>query len=245
MVNKILPFSYTRVLLEHWVVKVEDIPTSDAKKKQEADFIATFGTTRVLIEEKTKEDDPEYLAKRVSELEEAGIHMSTLPIVRNETISGNIIKTASNQLKSSSDIPHNFRFLWFTATGMHAEAKYEQFRATLYGYTNILEMNSDGYRRCYYFRYADFYRRVAVIDGAVAVHTDGRSIVARLCLNSFSPRYEDLKNSEILHHFGTAIEDPMELKSSGRAYILDSNLNRKDEEPLLAYLQSKYGTAPL
>ncbi len=244
MVHQTIPFSPTRILLEHWGVKVEDIPTSGAEKKKEADFLATFGTTRILIEEKTKEDDPEYLAKRASELEEAGIHIATLPIIRNETISG-IVRTASNQLKSSSAIPHNFRFLWFTATGIHAKGKYEQFMATLYGYTNILEMNSDVYRRCYYFRYADFYRRAAVIDGAVAAYTDGRSIVARLCLNSLSPRYEDLRNSEILNHFGTAVEDPMELESSGRAFILDSNLNRNNEEPLLSYLQSKYGTAPL
>ena len=55
-------FSHTRALLQHWGVRVDDIPTSDLEEKKEADFLATFGSTRVLIEEKTKEDDPGYLA---------------------------------------------------------------------------------------------------------------------------------------------------------------------------------------
>lgn len=57
-------FSYSKALLEHWGVSVEDIPTSDAEEKQEADFLATFDGTRVLIEEKTNEDDPDYLARK-------------------------------------------------------------------------------------------------------------------------------------------------------------------------------------
>jgi hypothetical protein len=56
------PFSYAKALLRHWSVSVDDIPTSDAEKKKEADFLATFDGARVLIEEKTKEDDPAYLA---------------------------------------------------------------------------------------------------------------------------------------------------------------------------------------
>jgi hypothetical protein len=47
--------SYARLLLEHWGIGVVDIPTSD---KEESDFLATFGPVKVLIEEKTKLDDP-------------------------------------------------------------------------------------------------------------------------------------------------------------------------------------------
>ena len=143
--------SYVRLLLESWGMKVEDIPTSDLQNKKEADFIVNFGGVRVLIEEKTKEDDPEYLIKRATELEKGGIHEVMVPIVRDETLSG-IIRNAARQLRSSSDKPHDFRLIWFTAAGENAQAKYEQFMATLYGKTNILEMNASGYRRCYYFR---------------------------------------------------------------------------------------------
>lgn len=123
-------FSYAKALLQHWGIDVEDIPTSDAEEKQEADFLASFGDIRVLIEEKTKEDDLTYLAKRAEELERGEIHAITLPISRNETLSG-LVRDASHQLRSSLNRPHDFRLMWFTATGVHAEGKYEQFMATL------------------------------------------------------------------------------------------------------------------
>lgn len=236
--------SYARSLLEHWGVVVEDIQTSDAEQKQAADFYARFGDINVLIEEKMKEDDSTYLAVRAAELETGEIHAATLPIVRNETLSG-IVRSASRQLLSSSTLPHDFRLMWFTATGVHARGKYEQFIATLYGGTNILEMSSSNYRRCYYFRNADFFRRASVIDGAVAAYTDSQTITARLCLNTLSPRYQALRQSAVARTFGAAVEDPIELEKSGTAFILDCDLNRNDEGKLLAYLQAKYITAPL
>lgn len=236
--------SYARLLLEYWGISVEDIPTSDRAQKQEADFIATFGTTRVLIEEKTKEDNAENKTARAQQLESGEIYAKTIPLVRNETLSG-IIRDAAKQLCSSSDKPHDFRLIWFTATGPYAEAKYEQFMATLYGRTNIFEMNSEGYRRCYFFRNSDFHRRASVVDGAIVAYTHGNSISAKLCLNPLSLRFSELRKSPIIEPFGTAIEDPIELESDGTAFILDTDLNRKNEGPLLAYLQEKYSTRPL
>jgi hypothetical protein len=239
-----LSFSYTRALLQHWGVRVDDIPTSDLEEKKEADFLAMFGSSSVLIEEKTKEDDPEYLAHRASELESGAVHGITIPIKRDETISG-IVRAASKQLKSSSNLPHDFRLMWFTATGVTARGKFEQFMATLYGRTNILEMNASGYRRCYFFRNADFFRRASVIDGAVAAHTDGTSISAKLCLNPLSPRYAQLKASEVLKPFNGAVEDPIEMEESESAFILDAAIDRKNETELLKFLQNKYQTGPL
>lgn len=237
-------FSFARALLEHWGVQFADIPTSDAEHKKEADFLATFDGVKVLIEEKTKEDDPEYLARRAADLDKGETHAASLPIRRDETLSG-LVRNASRQLKSSSDRPHDYRLMWFTATGVHAQGKYEQFMATLYGRTNILEMNATGYRRCYYFRTSDFYRRANVLDGAVAVYTDGRSISARLCLNSLSPRFEQLRNSPVVRPFGTAVEDPVRLEAEGTAFVLDCDLDRRKEGALLSYLQGKYKTGPL
>jgi hypothetical protein len=236
--------SYAKALLEHWGVRVENIPTSDEQEKQESDFLASFSGVTVLIEEKTKEDDPTYLAKRAQELECGQVHAATLPLRRNETLSG-LVRDASHQLRSSSDKPHDFRLVWFTATGPLAIGKYEQFMATLYGRTNILEMNASGYRRCYYFRHADFFRRASIVDGAVVAHTDGKSISARLCLNSLSPRFQALRQSPVLSPFGTEVEDPEALETEGTAFVLDAALDRKQEGPLLSYLQQKYATGPL
>lgn len=233
--------SYARSLLEQWGVAVEDIPTSERK---EADFLATFDGVRVLIEEKTKEEDPARAAARESKHGEGLVHAETLPSIRDETVSG-VIRDASKQLKSSSLLPHEFRLLWFTATGPTAQGKYEQFIATVYGRTSILEMNVEGYRRCYFFRHGDFYRRAAVLDGAVAAYTDGKSMTVRLCLNPLSENFERLRRSPVLRVFGTGVEDPIELEARGTAFILDTSLDRGSEGPLLAYLQQKYKTGPL
>lgn len=237
-------YSYAKALLEHRGIAVEDILTSDAEEKQESDFLANFSSVHVLIEEKTKEDDPTYLAQRAQDLEGGQVHAASLPLRRDETLSG-LVRDAPRQLRSSSDKPHDFRLMWFTATGPLAIGKYEQFMATLYGRTNILEMNAFGYRRCYYFRHADFFRRASVIDGAVVAHTDGRSIFARLCLNSLSPRFQSLRKSPVLKPLGTAVEDPESLEAEGTAFVLDATLDRKQELPLLSYLQQKYATGPL
>lgn len=236
--------SYAKALLQHWGVVVEDILTSDAERKQEADFLVSFDGIPVLIEEKTKEDDPAYLVRRTKELKSGQIHASTISLLRDETLSG-LVRNASRQLRSSADKTHDFRLMWFTATGAQALGKYEQFMVTLYGRTNILEMNAAGYKRCYYFRHADFFRRADVIDGAVVAHTDGKSISARLCLNSLSPRFQALRKSAVLRPFGSNVEDPEVLEAEGAAYIVDAVLDKKDEGRLLAYLQQKYATGPL
>jgi hypothetical protein len=236
--------SYARMILEQMEIPFEDIPTSDGKMKKEADFLASFGDSKVLIEEKLKEDDLSYLSMRGHELEAGGIHEHSLSLTRDETISG-IIRHAAKQIKSSSDKPHDFRLLWFTATGVAAEAKSEQFMATLYGRTNIIERGANDYKRCYYFRYSDFYRRSAIIDGAAAAFVKDASITLKLCLNSLSPRYLDLKHSSVVKPFRTAVEDPLELEARGGAFILDSDIDRKDEQKLLDYLKNKYKTEPL
>lgn len=236
--------SYARALLEHWGFVVEDIPTSDRELRKEADFAATYRDVRVLIEEKIKEEDPARRVARESTHRDGLLHVEALPLVRDETVSG-VIRRAAKQLKSSSRLRHDFRLLWFTATGPTAQGKYEQFMSTVYGRTNVLEMNADGYRRCYFFRHGDFYRRAGVIDGAVAAHTDGRKITARLCLNPLSPSFDQLRRSELLKPFGTAVEDPLALEAQGLALILDSDLDRNAEGPLLEYLQNKYKTGPL
>lgn len=233
--------SYAHALLEHWGIKVDPLPTG---AKKQADFMATFGQSRVLIEEKTKLDDEDYLAQRDSELEAGKIHAATLPIRRNETLAG-IVSKASKQLRSSADTQdHDFRLIWFTATDANAQGTYEQFMATLYGYTNVIEKDVTYLRRCFYFLNSDFYRRAAVLDGAVVAYLHGTKISARLCLNSLSPRYEILKNSQVMLPFGTAVEDPLLSESKGN-FILDAPIDRRDGGAILEYLRTKYKTGPL
>ena len=89
--------SYARALLEHWGVTVAEISPSTVQGKKEADFLASFEGARVLIEEKTKDDDPEYLAPRGEHLSTGDIHAHSISLRRSETLSG-VVRNASKQL---------------------------------------------------------------------------------------------------------------------------------------------------
>jgi hypothetical protein len=233
--------SFAKPLLRHWGIAVSDIPTS---AKEESDFLAAFGTYKVLIEEKTKIDNPTRLSQRVATLSKGEVHGASTPLVRDNRLSGLVGKAAS-QLLSSAEKEHDFRLVWFTSTGVDAEAKFHQFIATIYGTTNILEMNASYYRRCYFFRNSDFHRYARVIDGAIVAHVSGSAISAKLCLNPLSPRFSALKNSSVVAPFGIAVEDPVALEQEKEVFVVDSDINRNDENALLAFLQLKYGTLPL
>lgn len=234
-------FSYARQCLEQWGAKIVEIATSD---KEEADFLVEMEGCRILVEEKTKFDDENFLLNRSRLLAEGKLHESFVPLVRNNRLSG-IVTKAAKQLRSSSTPDMDFHLVWFTATGVHAEAKYRQFIATLYGTTNIIEMDGSHYRRCYFFRNSDFHRHADVIDGAIVAYVSGSDIGARLCLNPLSANTDALRASVLAEKFGTAVEDPILLEQKGEAYLLDGAVDRRDRGACLAFLQRKYRTGPL
>jgi hypothetical protein len=234
---------YAKKILEQLGVTVHDIPTS---RKEESDFLAIFEENKVLIEEKTKFEDTQRLKERQDVLENGEIHVSDMPIIRDNRLSG-LVKKAASQLNSSSEQKHDFRLIWFTSTGRDAEAKSLQFVATLYGTTNIVEMNNLQYSKiCYFFRNSDFYRYSQIIDGAIVAYLISETDVSvKLCLNPLSPRYNALQSSSVVLKFGSAIEDPVDMEKRGVAFILDGDIDRNDESALFSFLQKKYNTLPL
>lgn len=233
--------SFAQALLDHWGVRVTPIPTSD---DEQSDFLAKLGRSSFLIEEKTKMDDPARLRERSDILSEGRIHTAARPIVRSNRLSG-IVKKAVGQLASSAQsYDHNFRLIWFTGTGHEAQAHYHQFIATLYGTTNVWEMNG-GMTPCYFFRNNEFHRYSSELDGAVAACVSQGKLSARFCVNPLSPGAQSLRRTKFVKLFGTAVEDPTRLERSRGAYILDSATDRTDEDALLAELQRKYRTRPL
>jgi hypothetical protein len=237
--------SVAHEVLKLWGFDVQPLTPADRERRKQADFLATRAGVRLLIEEKTKEEDPAKAAAREAAHSTGKLYAETLPLVRDETVSG-VIRGTTRQLLASSLLEHDFRLIWFTATGPTAKGKYEQFMATLYGRTNIIEFGVEGYRRCYFFRNGDFFRRRDVVDGAVAAYIDGDQLHARLCLNSLSTRYAALRVSDaVLAAFEGKCEDPIAMEADGAALILDADIDRKDESALLEFLRQKYTTGPL
>jgi len=235
--------SVVEQVLKAWRVPFVPIPTAD---DEQSDFLVTLGRSRILIEEKTKIDDPTQLEVRRKALDSGKTHLVVKPLVRTNRLSG-IVGKAVKQLRSSSETyPYDFALVWFTGTGLHGKAYFEQFIATLYGAVGIIELNSPYRRPCYFFQNSDFHRHAEFLDGAVAAHIDSNGrISARLCPNPLSPRVKGLRQTRFAKLFGTAIEKPHAAERSGRAYVLEGDTDRRDEAALLRELQAKYKTAPL
>ncbi|MES2721300.1 MAG: hypothetical protein V4624_10475 [Pseudomonadota bacterium] len=231
-------FSVAAQVLEQWGATVTSIPASH---KNESDWLAQFGTYRLLVEEKTKIEEPEATAARAKTLARGEVHGSTLPLGYNNRLSG-IVRKAAKQLSSTGqDVAHDGRVVWFTGTGFDAEAKHYQFIGTLYGSTKIFQLNHPGMKECYFFRNADFFRFGKQLDGAVVAFLHGNTVTVKLCLNPYSERWESLRDSPFASHFELGLIDPVAEEAAGEAYIADTDQPRSDLDAVIRYLEVKYG----
>ena len=225
-------------ILELWGATVTPIQTS---QKDESDWLAEFGSYRILVEEKTKLENDESQAARAATLSRGEVHGSVLPLVHNNRLSG-IVRKAAKQLSSTgNDVSHNNRIVWFTGTGFDAEATHLQFMATLYGSTKIFELARPKLKVCYFFRNADFFRFSDHLDGAVAAYLRGSEVTVKLCLNPYSSNWQVLRDSPFAKNFKLDLVDPVAEEAASEAYIADTDLPRTDSGAIIRYLEEKYG----
>jgi hypothetical protein len=55
----------------------------------------------------------------------------------------------------------------------------------------------------------------------------------------------EFKASPFVKAFGTAVRDPVTDEKEGRAFIVDRDIDRKNQNSVLEFLQQKYSTKPL
>lgn len=226
------PERLATLMLEHIGCLVEKIPETDEKTP---DFFVTLECDQYLIELKAKEANPEQIRERDEQLDAGEIYEEFEPVLRQNRLSG-IVRDATGQLDS-----HNhdgiFRLAWFMAIGHNASAKMHQFESTLYGSTTLVDWSENGTAGdCYYFYNSDFHRYRQSLDGAI-VSTQQE---LKLCLNNYSPRYENLKASSLVRAFANGVCDPVQREEAGEAYIVDSEVDRNNLQDVLDYLRRKY-----
>jgi hypothetical protein len=224
-------------VLEAWGASAEPVATSS---KEESDWIANLDGCRLLIEEKTKFDEPASEAARDAALAADEPHGGTLPLSHNNRISGIVGKAARQLDSSATDVDHDFKVLWFTGVGFDAEAKFHQVIATLYGLTRVFEIERKGMKECYFFRNADFFRYRATLDGAIVGHLQGHAVTMKLCLNPYSKNWQALRDSPYARQFPTGLIDPVAEEERGEAYVADCDIDRNDKDGVLRFLERKY-----
>ncbi|MBE3139805.1 MAG: hypothetical protein IMZ53_04380 [Thermoplasmata archaeon] len=198
------------------------------------DFSIFDDISSYVLELKTKVPSKTESEERKQLLGSGEIHNIHELIIRKNRLSG-IIKKAKNQLESYKE-KEILRIVWLLAIGHLAEPRMLQFESTLYGLATLIDGANKRAVDCFFFHNGDFFRFREILDGAI-VSTESE---AKLLLNPLSPRYAQMKISSLPRHFREAVVDPIELEKNGKAFFVDSDVDRDDKETVLGYLREKY-----
>lgn len=234
--------SIAEAILKQWGASVAPVPTS---QKEESDWLAMLDGFRLLIEEKTKLENPASAAERTEALNAERVHGSTTPLRPNNRISGVIGKAAKQLRSTGANVEHDARVIWITSVGFDREAKDHQAFNTLYGATKTFDLDrSDSLQDCFFFYNSEFYRHKDV-DGAYLVVADGGTATVRLCLNPFSERWIALRDSPFAKKLVAGLVDPIAREAAGQAMLVDGGVDRSNGSAVLSYLSAKYGVPML
>ena len=226
--------------MKEWGLSVRKIPESKIRYEKRPDFEVKSDGFTYLIEVKSREDDKKKVAEKKETLEEGEIYGQHKALVRKNTVSG-IIREAYDQLINygSNDC---YRIVWLCAISDAQTAKFEQFKAALYGKTQMFDLDGDGsHRPCYFYRDSDFFRYRNILDAAI-VSTLSQ---IELCFNPFSVKNIEFQTSKFAETFKDSVCDPIKDESKGYAYIVDSDVDRKNESAVMRYLRDKYNAPKL
>ncbi len=225
--------NYIDQILQSFGFVVEKIAEG---KDRSPDFLVQGENENYLIELKSKFDDPIETEKRREVLGTGEIAEKHDTTGRKNTIS-KIIRDSVKQLSSIEHVV-DYKLVWLHAVDRHQDMKLEQFKSTLYGSVDIFDLDefSGNLIPCYYFGFNEFFPASDTLDGAVVSTLEK----ATLCLNTFSPNYNKLKDSELALQFGKGVLDPLTQELKGDAFVIDNNIDRRDQRALIRYLNKKY-----
>jgi len=208
------------------------------------DFLVRDGMHTYLIEVKDKFPDRKKLRRRKEVLLKGEVYDEHESTGYRNAVSA-MIREAADQLAAFADQRVDFRIIWLHARGRHPDVQMSQFRATLYGARDIVDLGdvvgTCTARPCLYFGFAEFFNLRDVLDGAF-VSTDQMGL---FCLNQLSPRYAALKTSALCRAFEPGVYDPLLKEREGEAYVADCEMSRRDKTAILKYVQGKYHRSKL
>ncbi|WP_217987702.1 hypothetical protein [Halomonas salipaludis] len=232
------PEEFVIVVLRSLGIEVEQIETGEGKTP---DFLAHAGDSAYLIELKTKYSDPAILEERESVLARGEVFKEETPVARRNRVSG-VIASAAKQLNSYASVNHDFQLVFLLASGHHPDVQMSIFENCLYGTKDTVDfIGEGGVLPAYFADNSDFFNLQESLDGAIV----STSHEAKLCLNPYSPRYEALSDSELTRLFKEGVCDPLQKEREGMAFVVDGDVNRRNENEVLEFLKQKYGREKL
>lgn len=201
------------------------------------------GKNEYLVEVKEKQANPD-LAEDREEAFGKGEVFKISESLKTKTILQNVVNNGRRQIKSYVTDDSIFRVVWVHCTGLAYDSTREQTICGLYGSVDLVDHSSEEaiMRTCYYFGNSHFFKYSDSID---AVMVSGRKGETALCLNNYSPRYEQLKESALVQTMPDGVRDPIKEEAEGEAFLVDGEVNRGKPEEVLNSLRTKYKTEEL
>lgn len=234
---------------------VEKVPVAKKSGRKRPDFFIRYGKSSAIVEAKLKGDDQVKVKNMEAALSTVGSHETDHEMGRDETISG-IVANAARQLRMETEVSHDYKVVLIIAHCINAPTVAEIVIDTLFGRTSVIDVENGMISKpCYFYRNSDFFRR-QVIDAAIVGHIfpSGNDVNLKICLNPYSSSYTDLSKSDLLLPFNDAVIDPIKEERLGCAYLLDENVERKEQpftkmfamyDPVMLHLKEKYRTGQL
>lgn len=201
------------------------------------DFEVTGKASKYTVELKTKDDNPEEIAKEVEALSRGELVGKSIPIGTRNRLAG-IIRTGVKQMLAHDSKGESFRVIWLHSAGQDPELHNQRLHATLFGTEKLLSLGLPNVITCFYFHESAFYSWRDYLDGAMLTYLN----TAQLCINTLSPRAEQFRKCELVESMSKGLCDPDKLHGlENDVMIADCPIDRKDPQKVLAYLQEKYG----
>ncbi len=217
---------------------VEDIPVVSGERR--ADLRVRWSDEEYLIEAKGKSETTSWFAL-LSEAGKRGLATTARKVKQWNAVSA-VIRDAHDQLVATPAGDRAFRLLWLVAAHPDSSFVLSSVERCLYGLENLVAIRSTRQpletRVCYYYSHSDFLRFPALDAAILSTREAGR-----MCINSFSPRRDQLRMSrlyEILAQSGT-IQDPEIEEKRGHAFLIDGPINRSPKGEQWNFLRQKYG----
>ena len=134
----------------------------------------------------------------------------------------------------------DFNLLWFSTSGAGAEGHARQIIDALYGAARSFDKRSKCMKPCYFFGESFFSRAVQRLDGAMVVCARDDAITFSLCLNTYSPRWQLLRDAPFARQAHVRVKNPQAEEARDAAYLVDPGTRRGDAAAMLRYVEDKY-----
>jgi hypothetical protein len=207
-----------------------------------ADFLVSDESQSYFLELKTKFESPERSALRSSRFKSEEVFADAIGLTATATYRS-ILAKASKQLASMATQDNTpLRIPWLHCVGLQASVDAERFKNLLFGSVYIADWTDGGDAKpCYFFRPSIFHQYKHIIDAAI-VSTEHD---LWLCLNPHSQRHKQVEKCRLASVLAEGKINPSELELDDLAWIVEANIDRRDEGAVLRSVMDKYGLSDL